>query len=210
MTTIYNFDRATGIYVGSDVARLDPLDPNNPLVPAFATLVAPMPDDEVPEGMVRVFDIATEKWSLASSSLFQPPAPAETDLAPKSLDQLKDAAQKSIDAHFQVLYEIAVPNAAIANEYNAAYTTAKAWVEAGNPDPAPARVQATAESQGITTGEAAALVIQKWLEAESVLEQRGAARLRAKAAIRAATDQDGVFSAEAAGKAAMSAIVDTI
>lgn len=207
----YAYDPATLIYVGAPgMADQDPQDATNVLWPAFSTLV-PAPA-AIPEGQVAVFDEGQQVWNLASISIFQQPQPQSP--AP-SLDQLKDAAQASVDAHFEALYSMAVPSASIAREYDCAYWSAKAWLDAGMPDPVPARVQALADTTSteeapVTAQQAAELVVLKWLEAESVMDGRGAARLRAKAAIRAAADQAGVFAAEADGKASMEAITYTI
>jgi len=104
-----------------------------------------------------------------------------------------------------------VPSPAIAHEYTAAYTAAKSWLDAGMAGSAPLRVTATADGMStpeapVTEQQAAEFVVQKWREADAVLDQRGAARLRAKAAIRAAVDEVAVFAAEVAGKAAMEAV----
>ena len=41
MTTIYNYSAITGEYVGSEIAEISPLDPDNILLPANATEIAP-------------------------------------------------------------------------------------------------------------------------------------------------------------------------
>jgi len=58
--TMYHFDPQTNEAIGSDVADLDPLE-NKPLLPAFATLIAP--PATIAAGKVAVFDEATNKWS---------------------------------------------------------------------------------------------------------------------------------------------------
>jgi hypothetical protein len=209
-TTVHNYDPVTKVYTGPGVARTDPLDPENVLVPAFATRTAA--PEQIPEGMVAVFDAETDAWSLASAELFQPQV--EEPTAP-TLEQLKETAQASIDEHFARLYYQSVPNPAIAHEYTSAYQVAKAWLDGGMVDAAPLRVVAMAETLStpeapVTEQQAAEVVVLKWQEAEAVLDQRGAERLRAKAAIRAAVDQEGVFAAHSAGKAAMEAVPYTI
>lgn len=134
--------------------------------------------------------------------LVTPPAP--------TLDALKEAAQAGIDAHFEVLYRRTVPNGAIASEYDAAYMAAKAWL-GDMTKPTPERVKALAEGYSLTDEQAAQVVVQKWLEANAVaFDHRGAARLRAKAAIRAATTALAVAGAEAAGKVAMESVTFSI
>jgi len=57
---IYHFDPQTNEACGSDIADLDPLE-NKPLLPAFATLIAPPATIAV--GKVAVFDEAAATWS---------------------------------------------------------------------------------------------------------------------------------------------------
>jgi len=57
---IYHFDPQTNEACGSDIADLDPLE-NKPLLPAFATLIAP--PATIAAGKVAVFDEAAGKWS---------------------------------------------------------------------------------------------------------------------------------------------------
>ncbi len=126
------------------------------------------------------------------------------------LADLKQAAQSRIDAHYETLYQRSVVNSAIGAEYDAAFMAADRWVK--NPtSPVPERVKALAESYGVTNEQAAAVVVQKWTEAQAVaFDRRGAARLRAKLAVRQAADGDGVAAAEAAGRVAMEAVVFSI
>lgn len=127
-----------------------------------------------------------------------------------TLATLKLDAQARIDAYFQELYNAAVPNSAMAAEYDAAYIVAKEWMK-NTANPAPERVKALAESYGVTNEQAAQVVIAKWTEAQAVaFDLRGAARLRAKLAIRNAVDAAGVAAAEAAGRAAMQAVTYTV
>jgi hypothetical protein len=182
------------------------MDPNNALMPAYSTHVAA--PENIPQGMVAVFDVDAGVWSLASGSLFEQ---APTQAPAPTLEQIKALAQQSIDAHFTYLYTVSVPSPAIAHEYTAAYTAAKSWLDSGMTGPVPLRVTAMAEGMStpeapVTEQQAAEFVVLKWQEADAVLDQRGAARLRAKAAIRAAVDEAAVFAAEAAGKTAMEAV----
>lgn len=132
------------------------------------------------------------------------PVLADVELPP--LGMLIDRAQAAIDAHFEQLYRQSVPNNAIAAEYDAAYMTAKRWLEDMG-KPVPERVKALAESYGVSHLQAAQVVVDKWLEANaSAFDLRGAARLRAKAAIRAAASREAVAEALEAGKAAMEAV----
>ncbi|MFI5443670.1 hypothetical protein [Polaromonas sp. UC242_47] len=126
------------------------------------------------------------------------------------VDAAKAAAQAAIDSHYQALFDQAVPNSALKAEYDAAYMVAKRWLE-NQAEPAPERVKALAESYGVTNEQAANVVVQKWTEAQAVaFDLRGAARLRAKLAIRQAVDAEGVAAAELAGRAAMEAVVYTV
>lgn len=134
----------------------------------------------------------------------------ESGEAPPPLQVLKDGAQASIDAYYQVLFDQAVPNNAMKAEYDAAYMVAKRWLE--DPvEPIPERIKALAESYGVTNQQAAGVVVQKWTEAQAVaFDLRGAARLRAKLAIRQAGSAAGVIAAEQAGRSAMAAVVYTV
>lgn len=139
---------------------------------------------------------------IANESGF--PVLADVELPP--LGMLIDRAQAAIDAHFEQLYRQSVPNNAIAAEYDAAYMTAKRWLEDMG-KPVPERVKALAESYGVSNMQAAQVVVGKWVEANaSAFDLRGAARLRAKAAIRAATSPEALADAMQAGKAAMEAV----
>lgn len=133
---------------------------------------------------------------------------AHTPATPLAIE--KDAAQARIDAHYQALYNAAVPNSAMAAEYDAAYMVAKKWLE--NPaNTAPERIKALAESYGLTNLQAAQIVVAKWTEAQAVaFDLRGAARLRAKLAIRQAVDLPGVAAAEAAGRTAMEGVTYSV
>jgi hypothetical protein len=127
-----------------------------------------------------------------------------------TLEGLKADAQSRIDAYFQHLFDLAVPNSAMKAEYDAAYMVAKRWLE-NQGEPAPERVKALAESYGVTNVLAAQVVVTKWTEAQAVaFDLRGAARLRAKLAIRQAVDAEGVAAAELAGRAAMEAVVYSV
>lgn len=60
---IYNFNQSTGEYIGSGMADESPLDPENPIVPGFATPIAP---PEVGERQVALYldasGIAPQNW----------------------------------------------------------------------------------------------------------------------------------------------------
>lgn len=207
LPTIYNFDHGNKIYLGAGTADADPLDPAGFLMPAFSTLVAP---PTIPDGQVAVYDEDSKTWALAAQELFQPEALPQV---PVSLDQLKLTAQAEVDSYFEILYQTSIPTPAMTKEYESAYLQAKAWLQSlagGVVIIVPARVEALAETmsmqQATTNQQAAQYVVAKYNEAESVLDKRGAARLRAKAAIRAATDAVGVAAALAAGKDAMGQI----
>lgn len=210
---VYNFDPATLVFTGLGMADVDPMDPQNLLLPAFCTLV-PVPE-EIPQNHVAVFDQTALAWSVVE--IVVPEAPGAPAPAPApTLEELKASAQAALDATFEILYTQAVPNPAIANEYVSAYQSANAWLAGGMTGPAPLRVTAMAESMAagsgaeVTEQEAAEFVVMKWLEAESVLDQRGAARLRGKLAVRSATTLEGVAEALEAGKVAMSSVGYTI
>lgn len=127
-----------------------------------------------------------------------------------SLDGSKLAAQARIDGYFERLYSASVANSAIGAEYDAAYIVAKEWLK-DTTKPVPERIKALAETYSVSNVQAAGVVIQKWTEAQAVaFDLRGAARLRAKLAIRQAVDAAGVDAAEAAGRAAMEAVVFSV
>ncbi|MGH8759131.1 MAG: hypothetical protein ACREVW_06405 [Burkholderiales bacterium] len=134
--------------------------------------------------------------------LADPPAP--------TLEALKTSAQTTIDSYFEELYQHSVANTAIGKEYDAAYIVAKEWLK-DTTKPAPERVKALAESYGVDNLGAAQVVVTKWTEAQAVaFDLRGAARLRAKLAIRQAVDAAGVEAAEQAGRLAMEQVAFTV
>ena len=51
--TIYHYDERTGRYLGEGIARPDPMEPGNWLIPAWATSAAP--GEEI-DGMEQVFN----------------------------------------------------------------------------------------------------------------------------------------------------------
>ncbi|ABE45629.1 hypothetical protein [Polaromonas sp. JS666] len=200
----------------ADAAWVPPLIDGMPDPSAIApTIEINNPDCKIPPDAVEITDEQhaallegqtqgkrIEADANGAPVLITPPAP--------TLDALKEAAQAAIDAHFEVLYSRTVPNGAIASEYDAAYMAAKAWL-VDMTKPAPERVKALAEGYGLTDEQAAQVVVQKWTEANAVaFDHRGAARLRAKAAIRAAATALAVADAEAAGKLAMESVTFSI
>ncbi len=162
---------------------------------------------ELPDGIktVDVQDDVQIGFLYADGQFTDPNPPAAPVLV--SLANLQVTAQASIDGYFDKLYQSSVANAAIGAEYDAAYLMADRWLK--NPTtPAPERVKALAETFGVSNAQAAGVVVERWLQAQAVaFDKRGAARLRAKLAIRQAKDPDGVTAAESAGRAAMEAIV---
>ncbi|WP_293602749.1 MULTISPECIES: hypothetical protein [unclassified Polaromonas] len=218
MLTIYNYHPETGEFIGATLADASPLEPEVPLIPANATPTAP---PSAGQHQVAVFEAGA--WTLTADHRGQtywldgqryliedlgvtPPEGSTAEKPPVPLAEEQVAAQARIDAHYQVLFDQAVANNAIKAEYDAAYMVAKRWLE-NQGEPAPERVKALAESYGVTNVQAAGVVVQKWTEAQAVaFDLRGAARLRAKLAIRQAVDLEGVAAAEAAGRAAMEAV----
>lgn len=130
---------------------------------------------------------------------------AQIHVPPPDIPALKAAAIAEIDRQAQVLYTSVIANAAIKDEYTAAYQAAQTWL-ANMALPVPVRVAALATRFGITHTQAAQLVVNKTTEANEKLEQRGAARLTAKTAIEAATTEAGIAQALQDGIAAMAAI----
>lgn len=213
--TIYSYHPVTHVFVSVEQADPDPLAINGFLMPAHSTLI-PIPQN-IPIGQVAVFDVQGNAWSVVAAELFQPaPVP---QAPPPTLQQVKSLAEASIDAHFERLYYMAVPNAAIANEYASAYEAAKIWLASlGGPvvQIVPKRVTALAQSMSqsmgvtVTERQAAEFVVAKYIEADRVLDERGAARLAAKMNIRAAVDEAAVSTALEAGKVAIEAVAYTI
>lgn len=159
-----------------------------------------------PDGSIHAFESNGSQDHLITPDM-TPRTLAEVQamLAP-SFAQLVEGAQFRIDEYYRHLYYATVPNTAIAAEYDAAYMVAKRWLE-DQALPVPERVKALAESYGVTNLQAAGVVVQKWTEAQAVaFDLRGAARLRAKLAIRQAVDAEGVAAAEQAGREAMEAV----
>lgn len=59
---IYHYDRNTFELLGTSEAEQSPLNPAQPLIPAFATAIAP--PDVIPTGKAAVFSQGTNTWSL--------------------------------------------------------------------------------------------------------------------------------------------------
>lgn len=166
-------------------------------------------------GAVYAFEANGSQDAFIPANLVPITDAEANELRSPSLADYKLAAQLAIDGHFAALYNEAALSPAIAHEYDAAYLRAKEWIDAGAIGPAPVRVTVLAQgmstpAQSVTDVQAAQFVIAKWQEAESVLDRRGAERLRAKAMIRAAQTAAGVDQAQAAGVAAMEAITYTV
>lgn len=66
---IYNYDSATGIYLGASVSDPDPLDPENRLLPAFSTTIEPPVEIT---GYDRVFVDAGWQYALRVDPLTEP------------------------------------------------------------------------------------------------------------------------------------------
>ena len=158
-------------------------------------------------------DVAFEHMLAAGCT---PISQAEADAITESkkpafvLADYKVLSQARVDSHYEVLYRGSVVNSAIGAEYQAAYDSAAAWLK-DTTKPAPERVKALAETYGVGNEMAANVVVQKWTEAQSVaFDRRGAARLRAKLAIRSSPNRAGVDAAEIAGKASMEAVTFSV
>lgn len=168
-----------------------------------------MQNFQKPDGSLHAFE-DSYRGVLITSDMLPITAEQAAALLKPTLDAVKASAQARIDGHYQVLFDQAVPNNAMKAEYDAAYMVAKRWLE-NQGEPAPERVKALAESYSVTNLQAAQVVVLKWTEAQAVaFDLRGAARLRAKLAIRQAVDASGVAAAEQAGRAAMEAVVYTV
>lgn len=163
-----------------------------------------------PDGSIHAFPLDGSQDRLISSDMTPRTAEEVAAMLAPSLEAVKATAQAHIDGHYQVLFDQAVPNNAMKAEYDAAYIVAKRWLQ--DPvEPIPERIKALAESYGVTNLLAAQVVVTKWTEAQAVaFDLRGAARLRAKQAIRQAVGAAGVVAAEAAGRAAMEAVVYSV
>lgn len=68
---IYNYDPVTRRYTGSTVADPNPQRPTAPIVPAFATPLAP---PQAPAGCVAVFQ--ADAWTVEALPLAPQPEPA--------------------------------------------------------------------------------------------------------------------------------------
>lgn len=232
---VYVYDASSGEFAGQYSAQESPLEPGAFIEPTSSTRLAP-PVIAVNEVAVftagswvvhpdfrRAALYSTADGSPLAVHEFGPLSEGVTDKPRPSashewqagdwvfnLAHLKAESQASIDSYYQELYDGAVANSALAAEYDAAYMVAKRWMEVQG-EPVPERIKALAESYGVTNLMAAGVVVQKWTEAQAVaFDLRGAARLRAKLAIRQAVDAAGVAAAEAAGRAAMEAVEYTV
>lgn len=237
---IYHYDPVTGLFMGAGLADQDPLDALNFLVPAHATVTEPPELNEAQvavfaDGRWSAIPDVRGTWYNADREAVQidifnadvsgltrdEPPSAEHDLidgqwlfnavlAAENLAKFRAEAQARIDAYFEQLYAKSVANSAIGAEYDAAYIVAKEWLK-DTTKPAPDRIKALAESYSVTNAQAAQVVVAKWTEAQAIaFDLRGAARLRAKLAIRKAVDAAGVAAAEAAGRSAMEAVVFSV
>ena len=89
---IYNYDGTTKVFIGADVARMSPREPDVPLVPQFATLIAPPEFD--PETDFAVFDAETEGWDVKPIPLPTPPDPAKVLAQAKATAKAKMASAR--------------------------------------------------------------------------------------------------------------------
>lgn len=169
--TIYNYDRHTFAFLSTGKADPDPLDPDNWLIPAFATLtpVIPCPDTHHP-----VYDVNTGSWAavLKEAVGAQPETPVP-DLAAQIL-----ILQKQIDSDVDdVTYRTIGMRA---QEYLRADQQAREFEAAGFEGEVPISVASASEAFGITPRQAAEDIIQQatlWYQAQDAMRFT---RLKAK------------------------------
>lgn len=200
---IFHYDPVLLLFVGVGVADPDPMTEGDWLMPAHATsLVPPITTD----GRLTRFNPAIVSWELIDA-----PAPVEplppVKVPPLTLDQHQQEAIKELDAHADRLYAAGVVSGGMAAEYAAAYEWAKEWLVYPERT-APARITALAEVYDMSEAQAAEMVCQKYESAQRVFDLRGAARLRAKSAIRSAMTLDDVAQALVAGIASIDTALD--
>lgn len=189
---IYHYDPDTRIFTGAGMADPNPEDADDWLVPACATPKLP---PACADGEQARFDAERDDWEVIPV-----PTAAEqlvTQLEGVELEDLRARALALIDSQASL-----TEAGGLGLEYQVAWLSALQWL-ADTSRLAPARIQALAEVKGLTEKEAAELVVAKWDAAAAKVERQGAARLRAKAAIRAAVTAEEVTAAYRAGIEAM-------
>jgi hypothetical protein len=199
---IFHYDPLSLLFAAEGAADADPMQKGQWLIPAHATSVEP---PKTGAGQVATFDIKEGVWLLIDAPVPQvsvgPPVPRAV-----SVEEAMQTALAEIDTHFMALYRLTVANSALTADYAAAYESAKEFLLYPS-RPSPARVKAVAEQYEVSDEEAAGLVVRNWKDANDLSDQRGAARIRAKTAIRGAASVYGVGQALTAGKLAMETLL---
>jgi hypothetical protein len=203
---IYHYDPDTRYFIREGFADAIPAElaagldeAERWIIPAHATRLAP---PEVPQGWIARHFPAAHGWE-EGWDIVELPVEQENE-APRALTlgEEKEAALREIERLDSALYENEVFTTARAAEYLVGYHGAAAWLQ-DTSKPAPGRVLALAETKNLSATEAAALVVSKWEEASKRIDRRGAERIRAAAAVRAATTPADVADALAAGMKSM-------
>lgn len=106
---IYRYDQITGEYLDDGLADRNPRNPANPIIPAFATTLEPLPEKD---GYTRVF--ADEVWQYAEIPLPEPePEPTPEEIQAQMKGQAVNAIQATLDAKARELGFDSIHTAAV-------------------------------------------------------------------------------------------------
>lgn len=176
----HHYDRTNSFYLGSSEAEYDPLD-KKPAIPAFATMV-PLPERK--PGTWPAFEGG--QWVLRELPEDQLPR------IPHSVmfeEEALAAALKDVDSTADGYRVLIVGDPFRAMEYKLAETDARLFLSDPSND-VPLSVQAWADSKGCDAYEAATDIVAQADKQIADLSRLRAARLAAKAKIRAAPHKD--------------------
>jgi len=170
---IYNYHPLTGVYLGESDADPNPLEPDAPIIPAFATTIAPPTCNS---GEQAVF--AGDAWHVEA-------IPAQPEPPEPSLAEVKAAMQAEVDNHIGGIY---VRFTRFESEYVEREAAARAYVAAGYTGDPTIWVHSFATSTGRTDSQAADLIIAQANALRAALVSLGAQRMR-KYLIASAADE---------------------
>lgn len=146
MTKIYHYDPVTGRYLTQSEADINPLDPDQLLIPAYATDKAP---PKINENEIVVF--VDGKWTKQSK-------PAEPE---PTAGQLKAAKLAQINASYETLAQLVVVGVPPSEVQSWSKQEAEARALQENPDAEAITLRALAEARSIPLDILCKKVIEK-------------------------------------------------
>lgn len=102
MTTIFHYDRDTKRLLGTGQADPNPLDPDDPIVPAFATKVAP--PGNVPAGQAPYWNEGAQVWDVLPVKLAAAPPNLIDDIEPDERTE-RDLRQHALECEAEELLD---------------------------------------------------------------------------------------------------------